>query len=489
MLRYGSAALLLVAAIIFVGTRDTITAQTAPAPTFTKDVLPIVQKNCQSCHRPGQIGPFSMLTYESTRPWARSIKAKVVARQMPPWFADPAHGTYSNDRSLKQEEIDIISRWVDAGAPQGNPADAPKPIDWSADGWLIQPDVVVRGPEFRVPAKPDKNVIEWSTAIVPSGFTKDTWVTSIEFKPSDLGVTHHICFSFVPHRDDVKYYVWTWNEATRDEEGVAERPAAPAAGAAPQRNAAGQGGAGGQRAADPTAEGGANSTPQGEGPGRGVFGGGFNCYVPGVQPDDYRPFQAAKLIPANSDISIQVHYTPIGKEVVDRPLIGFTVADAPPEKQWISYNISGAGPTFAIPPNESNYASPPAQAEFGADAWLVQMMPHMHLRGKSMTYKLIFPDGREQIVLNVPKYDFNWQIVYNPVQPIFIPKGTKLHVDAIYDNSTLNKFNPNPTRTVYPGRMTWEEMMSPFFAVMIDGKTDPRTVLRLRGTTVNSEGA
>jgi hypothetical protein len=175
--------------------------------------------------------------------------------------------------------------------------------------------------------------------------------------------------------------------------------------------------------------------------------------------------------------------------VVDRPLLGFTLAQGNPEKRWISYTISGAGPKFAIPPNEANYASPPAEGEFGADAWMVQMMPHMHLRGKDMTYKLIFPDGREQIILNVPKYDFNWQLVYQPEKPIFIPKGTKLHVDAHYDNSAANKFNPNPNITVYPGRMTWEEMMSPFFGVIVDSKTDPSKVLKLSFGTVAGSGA
>jgi hypothetical protein len=138
---------------------------------------------------------------------------------------------------------------------------------------------------------------------------------------------------------------------------------------------------------------------------------------------------------------------------------------------------------FAIPPNEGNYSSPPADATFGADAELVDMMPHMHLRGKDMTYHLIYPDGRDEIVLSVPHYDFNWQVVYNPATPVRIPKGAKIHVEAHYNNSTSNKFNPNPNRTVYPGTMTWEEMMSPFFGVIVDRNIDPRTVLQ-RGETL-----
>ena len=174
--------------------------------------------------------------------------------------------------------------------------------------------------------------------------------------------------------------------------------------------------------------------------------------MPGRAADDYRPFGAGKLIPAGSDISIQVHYTPIGKEIVDRPLIGFTVADKAPAKRWVSFGIVGGGPDFAIPPNEPNYKSPPFDLTFTAEVELVEFMPHMHVRGKNMTYHLVYPDGRDQIVLNVPKYDFNWQLLYQPAKPIRVPKGTRMYVDAHYDNSTANRLNPNPNRTVYLGQ-------------------------------------
>jgi hypothetical protein len=384
-----------------------------------------------------------------------------------------------NDRSLSQAEIDTIAKWVDAGAPQGNPKDAPPPITWPENGWFIKPDVIVRGPAFSVPAHPPNNVIEWTNITVPSGFTKDTWITSLEIKPSDLSVTHHICISFVEHKDDVQYYTPIWREPGRDEEGIltrSENGQPEAARPGPNTAAAGQAG-----------------TQAGVPPGTGVRtvgAGGFEgCYVPGTQFADYRPFHAGKLVPANMDIVFQVHYTPTGKDAIDLPELGFTVAATPPEKRYISYNISGAGPTFAIPPNEANYQSPPAEATFGADAELVDMMPHMHLRGKDMTYHLIYPDGKDQIVLNVPHYDFNWQVVYNPTTPIRIPKGTKLHVDAHYNNSASNRFNPNPNRTVFPGTMTWEEMMSPFFGVIVDRNVDPKTVLQRGRLTVEGAGA
>jgi hypothetical protein len=428
------------------------------APTFTRDVLPILQKNCQSCHRPGQIAPMSLLTYDEARPWARSIKSKVESRQMPPWFADPDHGRFANDRSLSQHDVDAIVKWADAGAPQGDAADAPPPVVWPADGWQITPDIVVKGPEFRVPAHPKNDVVEWVTYVVPGGFTRDTWITSLEIKPSVLPVTHHICFTFQRHRPETQYYVPNWSESPRDDEGAATKEGIAKLDA-------------------PT-------------PGGGVsVGGGFNCYVPGRGADDYRPFHAGKLIPAGTDISIQVHYTPIGKEVVDRPLIGFTVSDTPPEKRWLSYGIVGGGPNFAIPPNEPNYKSPTFDLEFTREVELVEMMPHMHVRGKDMTYHLIYPDGHDEIALSVPKYDFNWQLLYQPAKPIRVPKGTKLHVDAHYDNSAANRSNPNPNRTVYLGRMTWEEMMAPFFGILIDKDADPTTIVKLGKFLRDGDGA
>src|SRR5580765_6597500 len=204
------------------GPLRTIPVRAADTPvTFAKDILPILQKNCQSCHRPGQIAPMSLLTYDEARPWARSIRAKVESRQMPPWFADPQHGQFANDRSLSTRDIDTIAKWVAAGAPQGDAADAPPPVAWAADGWQIKPDVVVKGPEFRVPAHTPNDVVEWVTFVVPSGFTKDTWITSLEIKPSVMSVTHHICFTFQPHRPDVKYYTANWVESQRDDEGAA----------------------------------------------------------------------------------------------------------------------------------------------------------------------------------------------------------------------------------------------------------------------------
>ena len=448
-----------------------VTAQSS-APespvTFHKDVEPILQKHCQECHRPGQIAPMSFLTYESVRPWARSMKTMTTSRQMPPWFIDPRPDVhYTNDRSLTQTEIDTIATWVDGGGAQGDLKDAPKPVEWPADGWRIQPDIIVRGMPFTVPAHPPGNVIEWTNIYVPSGFTKDTWITSLEVKPSDLSVTHHICLVFLPHRDDVLYYTPTWADRPRDEEGNDTQPLNR------QQNAARRNGAGAANAANGA---GGPLDPLAINP-----GGTEVCYLPGNNVEDYRPFGAGKLVPAGTDIRFQIHYTPSGKDTVDRPMVGFTVTDTPPQKRWLSTAASGSAGSkdFVIPPNAANWTAPTGVIEFARDVELVMMQPHMHLRGKDMTYTLEYPDGRKQVLLS-GKYDFNWQFPYY-IAPMKIPAGSKMYVDAHYNNSASNKFNPNPNRPVYSGTMTWEEMMLPYVGLMIP-TTDTRTVFK-RPTT------
>ncbi len=427
-----------------------LAAEPAPAVTFHKDVLPILQKNCQSCHRPGQIAPMSFLTYAEARPWAKAMKAAVLTKKMPPWFADPHYLPFANDRSLKPSDIDTIAKWADSGAAEGDAKAAPPVIQWPGEGWEIQPDLIVKGPEFKVPAHPKNNVIEWSYIIVPSGITTDTWITSMEIRPSEPAVTHHICVYFKPHTADVKYNQPIWDDKERDETGSAVPRAA-----------------GGGR------------------PSQGITAGSTGiegCYVPGQRTQDYRTHHAAKLIKAGSDIIFQVHYTPNGQEITDRPEIGFTVAKEAPQRVYVTVGISAPSDpkSFAIPPNDPNWESPKAIATFDQDADLVWMFPHMHVRGKDMTYRLVYPDGHMETVLNVPRYDFNWQLGYDLAAPVHVTKGTRLEVTAHYDNSVNNKFNPDPNRTVYYGDMTWEEMMFPFFGVVVEKGIDPKKVVRGR---------
>jgi peptidoglycan hydrolase-like protein with peptidoglycan-binding domain len=193
---------------------------------------------------------------------------------------------------------------------------------------------------------------------------------------------------------------------------------------------------------------------------------------------------------ANADIVFTLHYTPTGKDAVDVARVGFTVAKERPQRRVLTYPLSSPtdADSFAIPPHAGNWQSPPVMATFEQEAELFWMMPHMHLRGKDMTYRLTYPDGRSEVALHVPKYDFNWQLGYYPSTPIKLPKGTKLRVDAHFDNSTLNKFNPNPNQTVYYGDMTWEEMMGPFLSITVDMNVDPKTVLTRQSGTDSGGG-
>jgi hypothetical protein len=436
-------------------------AQPRPAAsvTFNKDVLPILQKNCQNCHRPGQIAPMSLLTYKDARPWAKAIKDAVLTRKMPPWFADEKYGHVLNERKVKQSDVDVIGEWVDAGAPEGDAKDAPAAVRWPEDGWQIKPDYIVEGPTYEVPAK---GTVEWTWFVVPGGFTKDTWVTSIEVLPSQQAVTHHVCLSYIQHTPEVPYNTAMLPRGVIQRDADGNEIRTPAAAQA--------------------AQGGGGAFP-------GIIGVLFSrsagtalieeCYEPGRPPADFRPYQAAKLIPAGTDIAVNVHYTPNGKPVTDHVRIGFTLAKEPPKRRYIA--MSTASPSdpahFAIPPNDPNWEAPPAIATFDHDVELVGLMPHMHVRGKAARFDLEYPDGKKETILNIPRYDFNWQLWYDT--SIKIPKGTTMKVYAWYDNSANNKFNPNPNATVYYGDQTWEEMHFPSYGIVLDDPSiDPKKVIR-----------
>jgi hypothetical protein len=423
-----------------------------PAPqgaTFYRDVLPIFQKNCQSCHRPGQIGPMPLLTYEHARPWARAIKAKVVAREMPPWFADPRHGEFANDRRLSDRDLATIVSWVDAGAPAGHPHDAPAPVTWAADGWQIPPDVVLESVEYQVPAS---GIVEWINVRVPSGFTADTWISSVEVRPGDLSVVHHVCVSWEPKKPGAQYRVPTWLDRVRDDSGAESLQDASARAAGPQRG----------------------ETP----------GGRLHCYVPGIAAVDFRSYNAATLVPAGADMIFSMHYNPNGKAAVDLTRVGFTIAKVPPERQYISLSLNPSRERthFAIPPNNPNWQAPTAEALFIADADLISLVYHMHDRGKNATTQLQFPDGRSETILSVPRYDFNWQMTYAFKRPVRIPKGTRARFDAHFDNTRRGGWL-KPDSWVYWGDQTWEEMMGNWFGLLIDRTIDPNDVMKPLGTS------
>jgi hypothetical protein len=250
-----------------------------------------------------------------------------------------------------------------------------------------------------------------------------------------------------------------WEDKERDEDGSAIPEKGPTFGGRPRGGTARPAGA----AAPATSTNGAAE----------------DCYLPGNPAADYRGLNAAKLIPAGSDVFFSIHYTPNGNAYTDHIQLGFTVANGAPERRYVSLAASAPmdSKRFAIPPNDPAWLSPPADATFLRDVELVYMMPHMHYRGKDAKWTLEYPDGRTEVILNVPHYDFNWQLGYDT--SIKVPAGTKLHVDAHFDNSPNNKFNPNPNKTVYYGQMTWEEMMYQFFGVVVEKDADVTKIIKL----------
>jgi hypothetical protein len=412
-------------------------AEAPSAVTFNRDVLPILQKNCQGCHRPGQVAPMSFLSYQSARPWAKAIKEAVLSKKMPPWSADPRYGKFLNNPTLKQSEINTLAAWADSGAPEGDARDKPVPVSWP-EGWTTPPDVIVSMPEpFPIPAK---GVLELTEVTVPNCFTKDTWVTAIEILPGNRSVLHHANLFVVPHKPGVKYGVPTAEAKERDAEGVAIEKVQKDDRLRPLR-------------------------------------GIEAVYVPGTAPANYGLHGGAKLLPAGSDFVIQVHYTPNGTATTDQTKVGFTLAKKKPTRRFLTVIPSAFRDAehFHIPPGDPNWETS-TEVVFKQDAELVWFLPHMHLRGKDMTYRLVYPNGESQIVLSV-KYDFAWQFGYELEKPILAPKGTRLEVEAHFDNSANNRFNPNPSREVFWGDQTWEEMMIPFFGVIVDPVADPKKVV------------
>ena len=404
--------------------------------TFYHDVLPILQDRCQSCHRAGEIGPMPLGSYAEVRPWARAIRQAVISRKMPPWNAEGAPGKYRNDPSLSPTEIATLTRWIDGGAPEGNIRDAPPPRNF-VPGWSIgAPDVVFEMPEaYEVPAA---GTIEYSYVIVPTGFKEDRWISSAEVRPGNRAVVHHANV-YVREPGSAWLREYPYGKMFVPEEK-------------------------GQR----VGTGGSSSA------GASLREQMLVGYIPG-RPARQVPAGCGMLIPAGSDLVFQMHYTTNGKAVQDRTRVGFIFAKQPPEKRVIRIQASNAG--FVIPPGAASYPVS-GTAELGIPCELLDVYPHMHLRGQSMTLSAIYPTGEKDQLLRVPKYDFNWQLVYELGQPKLLPNGTILRADATFDNSPNNRFNPDAKAEVRWGDQTWEEMMVGFFDVAIPPKTDLGKVLR-----------
>jgi hypothetical protein len=425
-------------------------AADATTPTFTRDVAPIMFAKCASCHRPGEVAPMPLLSYADARPWAGAIRQKVSSRAMPPWHADPAHGTFRNDLRLSDKEIDTIVRWADGGAREGDPSALPALPTFPA-GWQIgTPDAVFEmAQEFEVPAAGE---IPYQYFEVPTNFTEDRWMQAGEVRAGDRAHVHHIIVYVREPGRTVRPNVVT----VRPILDPAAAPPAPAAAA--ERTAA----AAALLRARATA---AAAQGTGRPPGGGdamlvnwAVGEDAPVHVPGT----------AKRIPAGSTLVFQVHYTTNGKPGRDRSRIGLVFAKEPPQREIRTGLISNA--LFAIPPGAGDHHVE-AEATFSEDVKIWSMHPHMHLRGKDMTYTAIYPDGRRQILLRVPKYDFGWQTDYWLAEPLVLSKGTKIHVSAHFDNSPANRANPDPKATVRWGDQTWEEMMIGFFTYTVEPKS------------------
>jgi hypothetical protein len=392
-------------------------------PTFTRDIAPILQRSCQGCHRPGEAAPFSLLTYEQARPWAKAIKDAVVQRKMPPWFADPHYGKFLNDSSLPQSEIDTVAAWANGGAPKGDPKDMPPRRDF-ATGWAIpKPDAVIELPSvYEIPAT---GTIEYQHILIPSPFTEDRWVQFAEARPGDPSHVHHI-IAFIREPGS------TWL-----------KDAKPGIPFVPEKVKEDE------------------KKDTSELPSDFLVG-----YAPGQPPEKFKPGQA-KLIKAGSDIILQVHYTTNGKPSRDRSRIGLVFAKEPPPRRVLT--LSATNGKFKIPAGDPNYRVD-AEFELGTSVTLYGLHPHMHGRGKDFEYRVKYPDGETRTLLSVPHYKFSWQLWYDLSEPLVLPKGAKIECTAHFDNSPNNPDNADPTKDVVWGDQSWDEMMVGFFNVVFDAK-------------------
>ena len=414
-------------------------------PTFTKDVAPILYKNCASCHRPGEIAPMSLLTYKDARPWAKSIRDEVEDGAMPPWHADPKHGRFQNDRSLSAADKATLLAWANGGAPEGDPKDLPPPPPF-VQGWQLgEPDTILQLPvEYSVPAD---GFVEYEYFEIPTNFTEDKWLEGLEVRPGNREVVHHVIVSVRPPKPE-------------------RRPTGFRA-ASGMGIPAGQSGGPREPEEGPKRPRGQSLFPRPEGGGAMIGG-----FAPGNQ---YLKLEAgsAILLRAGSTLVVQMHYTTNGTATTDRTKLGLFLAKGPPKVEMrMSALVNGK---LDIPAGASDY-SLAAEMTTTADVTLRQMLPHTHLRGKSWEYTVTYPDGRSEVILAVPKYDFNWQTDYVFAEPLKLPQGTKIRAVAHYDNSAANKANPDPTVNVKWGDQTWEEMMFTSFVYSIDGVA-PGTVL------------
>jgi mono/diheme cytochrome c family protein len=370
--------------------------------TWADDVAPLLFENCATCHRPGQVAPMSLLSYEEARPWAKSIRKVTSERSMPPWFANPAHGEFVEDPTLTEEEIATISNWVAAGAPSGDLSKAPAPPEFSSEWMIGTPDAVMTMEPFEVT---DDMEDHYQWVQVKNPLTEGRWIKAIEIRPTFKEGAHHNLTYIGPP------------DATLD-------------------------------------------SVQSQGRLETEFIAGW---APGVVPMEYAD-GFGKFLPADATIFFQMHYhKDPGPDTggIDETSVGLKFYDEGVEVENKVATMWIVDPILNIPPGEANYQSQ-SVALFEHEAMVFNFTPHMHLRGKAMRFTAKYPDGTEQILLDVPDYDFNWQLTYTPPKPLIVPAGTRITLDAVFDNSAGNPANPDPTATVTFGEATTDEMMIGF---------------------------
>ena len=382
------------------------------AVTFHNQIARIIQKNCVECHRDGGLGPFSLESYDDVKAHRGMIRKEVSRGQMPPWFAAPAtyetHPGWMNDRRLTEAEKANLLGWLAGDMPAGDPAEAPLPRNFPDTGWQIgKPDIVLQLPApIQIPAQ---GKVPYQHRTIETKLTEDTWVQAVEIRPTDRSVVHHVLVFIAPP------------EAKGDDEQASDD--------AQER--------------------------------RGFFAG----YVPGTSamifPEGY-----GKRVPKGSRLRFQIHYTPNGKATSDQLEFAMTFCKKPPEHEIKVIGV--ANPGINIPAGAANHVEI-ARQKVPTDVELVAFMPHMHVRGKAFKYEVLFPDGRRETVLDVPRYDFNWQLRYKLAKPVPVPAGSTVIATAVFDNSEANRANPDPTKNVQWGQQTDEEMMLGYLEYEVKG--------------------
>jgi mono/diheme cytochrome c family protein len=417
-----AAALGVVLSVMAVSGAGQPAVQSAPAtaPTFARDVAPILYESCVTCHRPGEVAPMPLITFNEVRPWARGIAKAVADGVMPPWHAVGEDGAFENERKLTAAERDVIARWVAAGAPEGDPSDTPAPPSF-VDGWQIgTPDVVL---EMQEPyAVPSRGTIEYEYFYIPTNFTETKWLQAIEVRPGDRGVVHHV----------LVYYV-------APPEGAAGTPALRLI---PEHN----------RLPRPQRERGIAEHPRRRVPGQQTRL--LATYAPGTNPQTFRPGTALRLAPGGT-IELQMHYTTNGTGATDRTTVGMIFAKEPPQHEVRAAQFLNA--SFTIPAGAEEHRVD-TEVAFVQDSTVWGVFPHTHVRGTRWEYVLALPDGTTRSLLSVPNYDFNWQTYYMFKEPLQVPAGARILSSAWYDNSARNRSNPDPKVDVTWGDQTWEEM-------------------------------